>query len=706
MPCASATCPQPDGRLQDFHNQHPHSPSRVYRPTTKQELVRAVLDAEAAGLSIRAIGTDMALSLSSVTGAISPAGTAPGATIQTDGLDRHVLKPLGATVSTTFVDPADPNGRLRAAAGNDRNLADAVLPEILAQIDPLTGGSGAPFLVYVEGGMKIRQLLLDLSQMTPALAVPAMGALSRQSVVGALATGTHGAEIDRQPLADAIRAVHLVGPGGQEWWIERTNGWSIPGTLETVVPEWCSETRVIRDDDLFYAAITGVGRLGVVYAVVLEVERDYWLLERRQTQGESWPMVRGALLTSIAAGYSSTAGIFTTRGNINFLQIALNPNDPTLCWTMQRKRVPPSTPMGLSGGGGSPLGTFCHPQDFADLAVEVDVLARPLLTAIAAGTTAAIGLVVPDPLVVSLANLGAVTWVNVQLSRIRNLILASSNLGEMMSGVLSDYPFLVPMLTSLLLKTFTAIDPNGPNRQFKRGRAFQVMDQTDYTTPTDCYFGVGSEYIFNAQAPGYLGFVNALFTSAATLGGIPGYISLRFVPQTDAYLGMERWPLSVAIEIGSLTPWAAAIPYLTAAQSSALALGGIPHWGQWLNEPLPTPTSFRSSLDAFRYAVATLEDGRTTSFRTPFSAAQALDPPSLPLATIAAQARPRVSVKELIAAGATLVPSFAPPTSLRAVGRLYKSGLRMNATGEALPAGRAAAQVQGVRARDLARRLL
>jgi hypothetical protein len=701
MPCASATCPRPDGLLQDFHNQHAHSPSRVYRPTNKQELVRAVLDAEAAGLSIRAIGTDMALSFSSVTGAISPAATAPGATIRTDGLDRHVLKPLGASVGTSFADD-----RLRAAVGNDRNLADAVQPEILAQTDPVTGNSAAPFLVYIEGGMKVRQLLLDLSEMTPALAVPAMGALSRQSVVGALATGTHGAEIDRQPLADAIRAVHLVGPGGQEWWLERTNGWSIPGTLEMIVPDWCPETQVIWDDVLFYAAITGLGRLGVVYAVVLEVERDYWLLERRQTQGESWPAVRGALMTSVAAGYSSRSGIFTTRGNVTFLQIALNPNDPTLCWTMQRRRVPPSTVIGLSGGGGFALGTFCHPQSFADLAVAADVLLRPVLTAIAAGSTAAIGLVVPDPLIVSLANLGAVAWVNAQLSRIRNLILASSNLGEMMSGVLNDYPFLVPWLTSLLLKTFSAIDPNGPNRQFKRGRAFQVMDQTDYSTPTDCYFGVGSEYIFNAQAPGYLSFVNSLFMSAATLGGIPGYISLRFVPQTDAYLGMERWPLSVAIEIGSLTPWAAAIPYLTAAQSSALAFGGVPHWGQWLNEPLPTRSSFRSSLDTFQYAVATLEDGRSRSFRTPFSAAQALDPPALPLESVAAQTRPRVSVKELLAAGATLVPSFAPPTSLRAVGRLYKPGLRMNATGEALPAGRAAAWVPGVRVRDLARRLL
>jgi hypothetical protein len=693
MPCPSATCPQPDGQRQDYHNRHRHTPSRVYRPTTKQELVRAIVDAEAAGLLIRAIGTDMALSLVSVTGPIDAAGNSAGATIRTDGLDRHVLNPMGATVPASFA--AD---RLRAAAGNGANLSAAVLPAVAGQASP-------PLLVYVEGGMKIRQLLADLSTMTPALAVPAMGALSRQSIAGALATGTHGAEVDRQPLADAIRAVHLVGPGGQEWWLERSNGWSIPGTLETVVPEWCPDTRVERDDDLFYSAITAVGRLGVVYAVVLEVELDYWLLEQRRPLGESWPAIAAELMTSIVAGYSSPTGIFTTRGDVNFLQLALNVNDPTLCFTMQRNRITPGQAVGL-GGGGSALGSFCHPQSFADLAVEADLVLRPIFTVIATGGPAAAGLVVPDPLLAGLAQAGAATWVNIQLDRIRNLILTSTNLGELATGILSDYPFLVPKLTSLILRTFTALDFNGPADQFKRGRAFQVMDQTDYTGPTDCFFGVGSEYVFNARAPGFLTFVDSVFTSAAALGGIPGYASLRFIPQTDAYIGMERWPLSVAIELGCLTPWAAAIPFLTAAQASAAANGGIPHWGQWLNEPLTTGSNYGLSLRVFNYAVTAVEAGHSASFRTPFSTREMLDAPDGGVAAAAAAARPAVSARAVIAAGAAVVPLSPRPTSLREVGALYKAGLRMNATRETLPVGRAASSLPGVRLRDLARRML
>ncbi len=217
---------------------------------------------------------------------------------------------------------ANVDSRIRDFANAGIQLSAVVDPAITAR-----GSNGQPRLVLIEGGMKIRQLLADLSTMQPPLAVPAMGALSRQSVVGALATGTHGSEIDRQPLADAIRAVWLVGPGGQEWWIERTNRWSVDAaTLKATIPTLCSDAVVVFDDDVFYSAITGVGRMGVVYAVVLEVERDYWIQERRRPAGEPWPPLLAALTTSVAAGYESPSGIFTTRvpGGITFLQVALS----------------------------------------------------------------------------------------------------------------------------------------------------------------------------------------------------------------------------------------------------------------------------------------------------------------------------------------------------------------------------------------------
>ena len=700
MPCAATSCPRVPGlTLNDFHRQHVRTPTRVYLPTNKKELVFAIQEAERDNLTIRAIGTDMAL---------SRAGVTDEAMILTSSLDKHVMRPSRGTVQGTF-----DATRLRGTPRNPAGLSAAVAPAITARPDQ-------PYLVYVEGGAKVKQLLDDLSTgVIPALAVPAMGALSRQSIVGALATGTHGSENDRQPLADAIRAVHLVGPGGQEWWIERSNGWTDPATfaatMKAALPagEWCDDIRIVRDDDLFYSAITGVGRLGVIYAVVLEVELEYWLLERRRPAGEAWPPIVASLLTSISTGYESPTGIFTTRGDaqgpINFLQIALNPNDASKCWIMERRRIPlaPGSERSVGGGGGTDLTAFCKPYKYADLIPHVDALVRPILTLIAASSGAVAGMVIPDPLVVSLTALGATIWVNNNLSWIETVVMTSANLGEMASRIAVAYPFLVPILVDLLVTEFQTLgDQRGQVSQLKRGPAAKVMDQTDYTQPTDCYFGIGSEYIFNARSRAWLDFVTGLFTTARNLGGIPGYTSLRFVPQTDAHIGMERWPLSVAVELGCLTPWPTATAYLMTAQAAAIAAGGIPHWGQWINEPMGSASLYRSALDVYHLAGAMVQEGHATKFATPFSASQALDPPSQPLSTIAATARPRVSVRALLAAGQTLVPSAPPPTSVRAVAVNYKPSLRMNATGAPLPAGRAAASYPGVRVRDLAHRLL
>jgi hypothetical protein len=134
-----------------------------------------------------------------------------------------------------------------------------------------------------------------------------MGAGGRQTVAGALATGTHGAEFDRQPLIDAIRAVHLVGPGGQEWWIERTNAFTVPDRLRGAVPEWCPDTRVVQNDRLFYSAIVGVGRLGVIYALILEVEPQCWLHEQRTKK--TYADVRRQLAHSADHGFESRGGL-------------------------------------------------------------------------------------------------------------------------------------------------------------------------------------------------------------------------------------------------------------------------------------------------------------------------------------------------------------------------------------------------------------
>ena len=76
--------------------------------------------------------------------------------------------------------------------------------------------------MHVEAGIKLYALndLLDRR----SLALKTLGGSSGQSLAGAVSTSVHGMDIDRGPIPDMVRAIHLVGPGGVQHWIEPSDG--------------------------------------------------------------------------------------------------------------------------------------------------------------------------------------------------------------------------------------------------------------------------------------------------------------------------------------------------------------------------------------------------------------------------------------------------------------------------------------------------
>jgi FAD/FMN-containing dehydrogenase len=104
--------------------------------------------------------------------------------------------------------------------------------------------------------------------------MPTLGGSRGQSLGGVLGTGVHGGDLKLPPIADAVRAIHLVGAGGQEWWIEPerdsiTNPLQMAALRDTGV--LCPSIRIVYDDDLFNATLVSMGCAGVIYSVVLEV---------------------------------------------------------------------------------------------------------------------------------------------------------------------------------------------------------------------------------------------------------------------------------------------------------------------------------------------------------------------------------------------------------------------------------------------------
>jgi FAD/FMN-containing dehydrogenase len=136
---------------------------------------------------------------------------------------------------------------------------------------------GSQPLVHIEAGMEVGILNLLLEKR--GLAMCTLGGANGQTIAGAVSTSTHGGDVDRSPLPDYVRALHLVTASGREIWLEKGSS-SITdddGCLRRAVG--CQHLCVVRDDDIFNAAVVSVGRFGVVYSVVLQVTKAFRLCE-------------------------------------------------------------------------------------------------------------------------------------------------------------------------------------------------------------------------------------------------------------------------------------------------------------------------------------------------------------------------------------------------------------------------------------------
>lgn len=143
-------------------------------------------------------------------------------------------------------------------------------------------------LVRFESGIRLRELNPELASM--GLALSNMGGYDAQTIVGAAITGTHGSGIGYGPIASQIASIELVGTGGEVLKIEPKNGITDPANPRPMLqtPEGPVPARLIADDEIFNAVAVSLGCMGVVYAVVLRVEPRFWLKEvrTRATWGE------------------------------------------------------------------------------------------------------------------------------------------------------------------------------------------------------------------------------------------------------------------------------------------------------------------------------------------------------------------------------------------------------------------------------------
>jgi len=122
-------------------------------------------------------------------------------------------------------------------------------------------------LVLASAGTTIQRLNDFLE---PKLSLTTSGAHDGQTVAGMIGTGTHGSVIGYGAFQNQVRGVHLVTGPGTSVWLERPEA----PCLDAAFVRGFAST-LVRDADLFEAALVHLGGLGIVNAVLLEAAPGY-----------------------------------------------------------------------------------------------------------------------------------------------------------------------------------------------------------------------------------------------------------------------------------------------------------------------------------------------------------------------------------------------------------------------------------------------
>ncbi len=106
------------------------------------------------------------------------------------------------------------------------------------------------------------------------LAMKNLGSAACQAIYGAIATGTHGSGVSFGALCDLVRSVDLVDGSGKRWRVEPARGFTVPSRVPAGV-------ELLTHDETFRSVVVGVGVVGLVTSIVLEVREAFDLEETR-----------------------------------------------------------------------------------------------------------------------------------------------------------------------------------------------------------------------------------------------------------------------------------------------------------------------------------------------------------------------------------------------------------------------------------------
>ncbi|WP_255640878.1 D-arabinono-1,4-lactone oxidase [Isoptericola luteus] len=188
--------------------------------------------------------------------------------------DRRATPRDEAELAALVADAAAAGQHVRAIGAGHSFTPAAVTDGLHLGLDHLSGieavlpQADGTALVTVRAGTRLYQLNRLLASL--GLAMRNLGDIDRQSIAGAISTGTHGTGATLGGLATQVRGVRVVDAEGT---VRTATAAAAPGSPER---------------ELFEVARLGLGTVGILSAVTLEVVPAFWL----RAQEEPWPLDR------------------------------------------------------------------------------------------------------------------------------------------------------------------------------------------------------------------------------------------------------------------------------------------------------------------------------------------------------------------------------------------------------------------------------
>jgi hypothetical protein len=474
-----------------------------------------------------------------------------------------------------------------------------------------TPGPGSETLFHVEAGITMADLQQLLDHQYPRLAVKASGGSPGATLAGALSTATHGGEYNTPLLIDCVRAVHLVGPGGEQWWIEGDVPVADPVKLQAqprystidaahfIGGTWKGITGLTAQDVLKAVAVS-MGTMGVIYSMVIAVGPQFGL--RQIVHPTRWSRLVEAANTTEAALHAGDAtanlalldvlmdgtrnGTGISKSNNRYVDLAINPINKD-CWVVNREQTKtlPDDPNSPAPS----IGDFMNALSMALSGHAVDSVQNSRFAGrifdFLSWATDVPGINLDDDIHDAEAAGKLIDFV-MSFPDVFGAVLATGSAQAVMNVINSTqkdrgHQFLGDMLTGF----FHALEGTAPGRNSDlTGVSYKVgaVGWPDGGLP-----GRGLEIALDpAHAFTFLQKVlldDVLKTMAAKNKPLLGYISIRVCPTTQTLMGMQQYARhSVMIEVVSYrSPEANAV--MDEIQAKALAWPGSPkpllHWG-------------------------------------------------------------------------------------------------------------------------------